>query len=255
MPRPPGGGESDGLRADFSTYAEALREKRPRVHAIAGAVVTPFVVEVAGALMARPSVTHAPDEARHLAASADAVLVNLSQPDPLRREGAKQTAEAAHAAHVPWVLDPVLAHATPERRRQAESLLAHRPAVIKPNREEALALAGVDAPEEAARMLAARHGAVALVSGEVDVVSDGARVERVAGGHAFMDTMSGYGCALGMACAALLAVAPPFEAALAAARLFKWVGKRAAAQAAGPGSFRAAFIDALWALTAGEGAA
>ena len=251
----PAGGESGGLQADFSTYAEALRGRRPRVHAIAGAVVTPFIVEVAGALMARPSVTHAPDEARHLAAGADAVLVNLSQPDPLRREGAEQAAEAAHAARVPWVLDPVLAHATPERRRQAESLLAHRPAIIKPNREEALALSGADAPKEAARALAARHGTVVLVSGEVDFVSDGERVERITGGHAFMDTMSGYGCALGMACATLMTVARPFEAALVAARLFKRAGERAAAQAAGPGSFRAAFIDALWALTAGEGAA
>ena len=223
------------------------------MHAIAGAVVTPFIVEVAGALMARPSVTHAPDEARHLAASADAVLVNLSQPDPLRREGAEQAAEAAQAARVPWVLDPVLAHATPERRRLAESLLAHRPAVIKPNREEALALSGAGTPEEAARALAARHGAVVLVSGEVDVVSDGERVERIAGGHVFMDAMSGYGCALGMATAALLALATPLEAALAAARLFKRAGERAAARSDGPGSFRAAFIDALWTLTAGEG--
>ncbi len=243
------------MQTDFSTYANALREKRPRVHAIAGAVVTPLVVEVAGALMARPSITHAPDEARHLAASADAVLVNLSQPDPLRREGARQAAEAAHAAHVPWVLDPVLAHATTERRRLAESLLAHRPVIIKPNREEALALSGADAPEEAARMLAARHGTVALVSGEVDFVSDGERVERVSGGHVFMDTMSGYGCALGMACAALLAVAAPFDAALAAARLFKEAGERAATWVAGPGGFRIVFIDALWALTAGEGTA
>ena len=232
-----------------------LDRRRPRVHAVAGDVVTPFIVEVAGALGARPSVTHAPDEVRHLAAGATGVLVNLAQPDPPRREGALQAAEAARAAKVPWVLDPVLAQATPERRKQAVRLLAHGPAIIKPNHAELAVLAPQAAqgtPEEAARALARKTGAVVLVSDEVDIVSDGARLERICGGHVFMDTMSGYGCALGMACAVLLTVAAPFEAALLAARLFKAAGARAAVRAAGPGSFRTAFVDALWALSRNE---
>ncbi len=233
---------------EFLISLHELNRARPRVHAVAGGVVTPFIVEVAGALGVRPSVTHAPDEARHLAARARALLVNLAQPDSLRREGAVQAAEAARAARVPWVLDPVLAHATPERRQMVERLLAFAPAILKPNREELAALAEGASAEEAARALAEKTGAVVLVSGEVDIISDGARSQRVAGGHEFMDRMSGYGCALGMACAAFLAMAGPFEAALAAARLFKGAGGRAAARCDGPGSFRTAFIDTLWRL-------
>ncbi len=223
------------------------------MHAIAGAVVTPFIVEVAGALMVRPAVTHAPEEAAMLARVAEAVLVNLSQPDPLRREGAARAAEAARGMNIPWVLDPVLAHLTVQRRRQVESLLGWQPTIIKPNRREVLALSDEDLPVvEAAMALAERTGAVVLVSGEHDIVTDGKRLERVSGGHAFMDSMSGYGCALGMACAALLAVAEPFVAAVTAAALFKESGALAAARSRGPGSFRAAFIDALWEV-AGDG--
>ena len=232
----------------FPTSLHELKQARPHVHAVAGGVVTPFIVEVAGALGARPSVTHTADEARHLAARARAVLVNLAQPDPLRREGALQAAEAARAAHVPWVLDPVLVHATPERRWLVEKLLAFSPTILKPNREELAALADGATPEEAARALACSTGAVVLASGEVDIITDGERLEKITGGHGFMDRMSGYGCALGVACAAFLTVAEPFEAAVASARLFKRAGARAAKNSAGPGSFRTAFVDALWNL-------
>jgi hydroxyethylthiazole kinase len=228
-----------------------LREQRPRVHCISGAITAAFIADVAGALCARPAVTHDPAEAGALAASSDAVLINLSQPDPLRISGAHAAAEAAHAAARPWVLDPVLANASQRRKTLVRELLAFVPTVLKPNRAELVALS--EEMEQAdmsarAKALAEMTGAVVLASGEHDIISDGADVEVISGGHAFMDMMSGYGCALGAAVAALLAVGDPWLAAKEAARAFAVAGSRAAERSKGPASFRVAFVDELFRL-------
>ncbi len=227
-----------------------LRRRRPLVHGICGAVSAPFIADVLGALGARAALTHDPAEAGALAARADAVLVNFSQLDGLRAAGAREAARAACVAGRPWVLDPVLVHVSAQRRKLARELMPFRPAVLKPNRAELAALAGEDGAQGA--MALARQGrCVVLASGAVDIVGDGARSTQVTGGHVFMDTMSGFGCALGAAVAALLTVADAFAAAAAAARAFALAGEEAAANSAGPGSFRIAFIDALYRL--GEG--
>ena len=233
-----------------------LREQRPRVHCISGAVTAAFITDVAGALGARPAVTHDPAEAGALAAGSDAVLVNLGQPDPLRIAGARAAAEAAHEAARPWVLDPVLANASQRRMTLVRELLAFVPAVIKPNRAELAALTAemlateMKQAEDAARAkaLAELTGAVVLASGAQDILSDGADVEVISGGHVFMDTMSGYGCALGAALAALLAVGGPWAAAREAARAFAVAGSRAAERRKAPASFRVAFVDELFRL-------
>ncbi len=248
---------------DVRNLLQRLHRRRPRLHAVAGAVVVPFIADVAGALGAAPALTHEPDEARHLATTADAVLVNLSQPDPLRREGAQAAARAADAAGVPWVLDPVLAHASPRRKAHALALLQYYPAILKPNANELRVLAGDDTGngsgaassntpgstlgnDNLPAQLAIASGAVVLISGETDIISDGTRTTTITGGHVFMDTLPGFGCALGIACAALLAVADDaFTAARAAARAFAEAGSRAAEGMRGPGSFRIAFLDEL----------
>ena len=239
-------------------YLQALGVRRPLVHAISGAVTAPFITDVLGALGARAAVTHDPAEAGSLAMQADALLVNLGQPDPLRLAGGREAARAAHIAGTPWVLDPVLVHASARRREQVRKLLSLKPAVLKPNRAELVALSAPAAQATGQQRITDAHaatdalatslGLVVLASGEQDIISDGARREVVAGGHAFMDALSGFGCALGAATAALLTVAKPFEAALTAARAFAEAGHRAASTMQGPGSFRIAFLDALWQL-------
>jgi len=263
------------MAADWQTPLRELKQRRPLVHAISGAVTAPFITDVLGALGARAAVTHDPAEAGTLAMQADALLVNLGQPDPLRLAGGREAARAARIAGTPWVLDPVLVHASARRREQVRTLLSFRPAVLKPNRAELAALAapaaqGASAAQAEPEAQATTHGAtdanaaadalatslglVVLASGEQDIISDGTRREVVTGGHPFMDALSGFGCALGAATAALLTVAEPLEAAHTAAHAFAEAGNRAASAMQGPGSFRIAFLDALWQLGE-EGAA
>ncbi len=228
----------------------ALRRHRPHVQCVLGAVSAPFVADVILAAGGVPSMTHAPDEAAVLAAAANAVLVNLGQPDAERRAGARACARGAAEAGRPWLLDPVLAHATEGRMRLARELMGHAPAIIKPNRAELAALSPtVEHPEDAARTLARSCGAVVQCTGDPDIVVGRAETCRISGGHEWMDRSVGFGCALGGLTAALLAATDPLDAAMAACRAFASAAERALDRARGPASFRIAFVDALHELS------
>jgi hydroxyethylthiazole kinase len=96
----------------------------------------------------------------------------------------------------------------------------------------------------------ARHCFCTVVAtGAVDVVSDGERMVRIANGSPLMPRVTALGCSMSAVMGAYLAVClDPFEAALAAAALYGVAGEIAAAKSTGPGSFRVAFIDALYAI-------
>ncbi|NQX03905.1 hydroxyethylthiazole kinase [Rathayibacter sp. VKM Ac-2856] len=245
---------------------DGLRRAAPLVQCITNAVVTGFTANSLLALGASPAMCDLPGEAGVFAGIASATLVNLGTPHADQRDGAREAVAAANAAGTPWVLDPVAVGPLPVRTALAAELLEARPAIIRGNASEILALAGlgaggrgvdaVDGPEdalEAATALAHRVGAVVAVSGAVDVITDGERVVRVSGGHPLLTRVTGGGCALGAVMAAFLGAQPSdgdaLGAAVAASAVWGLAAERAAATAAGPGSFAVGLLDALSALT------
>ncbi|QHF23981.1 hydroxyethylthiazole kinase [Rathayibacter sp. VKM Ac-2804] len=246
---------------------DGLRSAAPLVQCITNAVVTGFTANSLLALGASPAMCDLPGEAGVFAGIASATLVNLGTPHAEQRDGAREAVAAANAAGTPWVLDPVAVGPLPVRTALAAELLEARPAIIRGNASEILALAGlgtggrgvdaVDGPEEAleaAVALAHRSGAVVAVSGAVDVITDGERVVRVTGGHPLLTRVTGGGCALGAVMAAFLGVpgSDALGAAVAASVVWGLAAERAAETAAGPGSFAVGLLDALAALTAAD---
>jgi hydroxyethylthiazole kinase len=237
----------------------ALRENAPLVQCITNAVVTNFTANALLAVGAAPAMCDIPGEAGLFAGIADGVLVNLGTPTAEQRDAAREAVRAG----TPWVLDPVAVGVLPVRTALAAELLDRRPAIIRGNASEILALAGegaggrgvdatdgTDAAAAAARTLALRTGGVVAVSGRVDLVTDGERVIRVHGGDALLTRVTGGGCSLGAVMAGLVGVCTPLEAAVAASALYAVASERAASQAKGPGSFAVAFLDALDAVAA-----
>ncbi|MDY0912352.1 hydroxyethylthiazole kinase [Rathayibacter festucae] len=244
-----------------------LRRTAPLVQCITNAVVTGFTANSLLALGASPAMCDLPGEAGVFAGIASATLVNLGTPHAEQRDGAREAVAAANAAGTPWVLDPVAVGPLPVRTALATELLEARPAIIRGNASEILALAGlgaggrgvdaVDGPEEAleaATALARRSGAVVAVSGAVDVLTDGERVVRVTGGLPLLTRVTGGGCALGAVMAAFLGVpgSDPLGAAVAASVVWGLAAEQAAVASAGPGSFAVGLLDSLAALTAAE---
>lgn len=235
----------------------ALREAAPLTQCITNAVVTGFTANALLALGAAPAMCDIPGEAGLFAGIAGGVLVNLGTPTAEQREAAREAVRAG----TPWVLDPVAVGALPVRTALAHELLDARPAIIRGNASEILALAGsgaggrgVDATDstddalEAARALALRTGGTVAVSGETDLIVDAERTASVPGGSVLLTRVTGGGCALGAAMAAFVAVVPPFDAAVAASAVWAVASERAAAHSRGPGSFAVAFLDELAAV-------
>lgn len=262
------------LVAEAARLLSALREAAPLTHCITNSVVTGFTANVLLALGAAPAMVDIVGESGPFAQVASGVLINLGTPTPEQRTAALEAAGGAAEAGTPWVLDPVAIGTLPVRTALAHDLLAERPTAIRGNASEVLALAGrsaggrgvdatdsPDAAADAARDLALRTGGVVAVSGQIDLITDGHRIVRVANGHELLTRVTGGGCALGAVMAAFLGVSrsggigDPLLAVSAATLVYTVAAERAAAAASGPGSFAVALLDELAAVRPGDLAA
>ena len=248
---------------DFNVCA-AVREKRPLVHCISNIVTANDCANILYAAGASPMMAEAPEEMREITALADATVLNLGTPSGAKYAAAKTCLEESRRLGKPVVLDPVGVGASSWRLGSVSALLAAgRPDIVRVNLAEAEALLGlgrseqgVDSPgrteretrERAAAALAERLGCAVLLTGPVDIAAaPGGSMEAVSGGSALAPLVTGSGCMLSALCGAFAAVTEDmFAAAAAASRFWKRCSERAEALCSGrgPGSFRAALMDA-----------
>ncbi len=241
-----------------------LREQKPLVHQITNYVVMNETANATLALGALPVMAHAREEVSEMAGIASALVLNIGTLSPHWIEAMLIAGRAAGDRGIPIVLDPVGAGATRYRTETARRILADVPVtVVRGNAGEIATLVGVEAevrgvesigagadPAELAAEAARQLGVVASVTGQVDHVSDGTRVLRVANGHEFLGAVTGTGCMSSAMTGCFLAAKPdvPVEAAAEALAAFGVAGEDAAVDAAGPGTFHARLYDALWRL-------
>eukprot|EP01037_Dinobryon_pediforme_P039698 gene39698-48448_t len=216
---------------------------------------------------------HAAEEVEQFGSFTDSLVVNIGTLSPDWIASMKLAAAAVSKAGRPWVLDPVACGATGLRTTASTDLLALRPTVIRGNAGEIMALAaasgaeaieaasgsaskgvdslaGSDAAVAAAIALARASGAVVAVTGEVDFVTDGTQLVSITGGHALVPLSTATGCALSATVGAFVAVAPAFDATVAALSLYAAAGSLAGERCPnGPGHLPAELCDALFGMT------
>jgi hydroxyethylthiazole kinase len=239
-----------------------VRERKPLVHQITNYVVMNETANATLALGALPVMAHAREEVAEMVRIAGALVLNIGTLSPHWVEAMLTAGAVANEAGVPVVLDPVGAGATSYRTETAKRILDEVDvAVLRGNAGEVATLVGVaaevrgvesiaaaDDAAAIARAAASALGVVAAVTGPVDHVSDGERVAAVANGHPLLAAVTGTGCMSSAITGCFLAVAEPFEAAVAALVAFGVAGEEAARDAKGPGSFHVGLYDALAAL-------
>ena len=240
-----------------------MRRASPLVQCITNYVAMNIAANVLLAAGASPAMVHAEREAGEFARIAGALTVNIGTLSPDWVAGMRGAADGANQAGKPWVLDPVAHFATAYRRDTVAGLLALRPAIIRGNASEIIALAGgtsagqgvdsgdtVASAEASALALSRKTGATVAVTGAVDFVTDGKRAVRIEGGSVLMPRVTALGCSLTCLVGAFAAIRPadPFVASVAALSVFAVAGERAGRVAEGPGSFGWKFLDALAAL-------
>lgn len=253
---------------DLGSHLAHMRAAAPLVQNIANFVSMNVMANAMLAAGASPAMVHSQAEAADFAAIAQALSVNIGTLSPDWVDGMIAAATVMQAAGKPWALDPVAAGATPYRAQTCARLLTLSPTIIRGNASEIMALAGVGgagrgvdagdavaAAETAAAALALRTGAVVAVTGAQDFVTDGATSWRVMNGDPMMPRVTALGCTLTAICAAFAVGRAALPATVSALAYYGLAGERAAAGAAGPGSFAVAFIDALATVTPADLAA
>ncbi len=245
-----------------------VRSSSPLVQNITNFVSMDVAANVLLAIGASPAMVHAPEETPEFVGFSRALVINIGTLSKQWVESMEVATTAAHAQGTPWVLDPVGAGATRFRDQTVQKLLRHRPAVIRGNASEIMAVArvaglttdaarpkGVDSSnttseaEELAILLARHCLCTVAATGAIDFVTDGQRSVRLSNGSPLMARVTALGCSLSAVVGAFLGVADdPFEAAVAAVGAYGVAGEIAAEKASGPGSYRVAFLDTLYAV-------
>jgi hydroxyethylthiazole kinase len=160
------------------------------------------------------------------------------------------------------VLDPVGAGASWLRTQCAKDLMQEA-TIIRGNATEIIAISkeedsfktlGVEAVHDVsdakkiAETLAKKLNCTIVISGKEDFITTGSQQTSLHFGSALMPLITGMGCTLTAVIAAFKAVIPnAFEAAEIATAYFGLCGNLAAKKTQKPGTFRAFFIDELYA--------
>jgi hydroxyethylthiazole kinase len=244
-------------------YLGSIRQKKPLVHNITNYVVMNYTANALLAMGASPVMAHAIEEVEEMVSLAGALVINIGTLSLPWIEAMVKAGKQANAMKVPVILDPVGSGATRLRTDTAKRLIKEVSIqVIRGNASEVLSLAAsgseaatrgvdsihtVDQATEAAMTLAGKLQTILAITGVVDLITDGKRVQRVMNGHEMMGHVTGTGCTATAIIGAFLAVASdPLEAAATGLSYFGLAGEMAASKTSGPGSFQIALLDALY---------
>ena len=254
--------------------AQNTADAAPLVHSITNNVTINDCANIILAAGGTAIMAQDEREVEEITAHSDALVLNMGA---LRAQEAMLLAarEAKRLGH-PVVLDPVAAGASRLRSEMCSRLLADGlVSVIRGNASEIRALAageeqasGVEANAidrvteqnltESTEWLAEfsrKTGTVVMLTGKIDLITDGNRTAVLRGGSELMSRITGAGCMLTSLTAAYCGANPNtlFEAVAAASGVMKVCGtlaeRRVREEMEGTASFRTRLIDAVSLLT------
>jgi len=247
------------------------RKRRPLIHCITNHVTANDCANILLACGGSAIMADDPDEAAEVTAMCDGLVLNMGTPNPRKLDALLRAGTAANRLSHPVILDPVGVGSSAMRRQAGRRLLESvRFAAIRGNATEIATLvrgtaahrgvdadmeeAAMDAVNENAKRLSQETGAVVVVTGDTDIVTDGKTLYRVHNGHPMMKTVTGSGCQLSSLLGAYVTANPdqPLQAALAAVCAMGLCGEIAHERLGpldGNASYRNYIIDAIYNLT------
>lgn len=257
---------------------EEVRKKEPLIHNIMNRVSINDCANLLLACGASPVMADEEREAEEITASSAGLVLNMGMLSQRVIPAMMKAGIKANEMGIPVILDPVGAGISAFRRETVEKLkeVMHF-SVIRGNASEIRALSGkreegkgVDAAPcdqvteenieqmvKIARECSEQTGAVVILTGAMDVVTDQKESFLVLNGHPMMKKVTGTGCQLSALTAAYVAVCPekPLESALAAVCAMGVAGEKAYARMKpenGSGSYRIYLMDGIYQLNGEE---
>ncbi|WCL47806.1 hydroxyethylthiazole kinase [Leptospira sp. GIMC2001] len=239
--------------------------KHPLVLNITNSVTVNFVADALLAVGAAPVMSEDPTDATELVPIVNGICINIGTINTHQRSIIDKVLSTNSKSKI--TLDPVGAGATATRTKACLDILATgKVNLIRGNASEISSLAGknhstrgVDSTEstlsvkDSAFYLATEYKCIVVVSGEVDLLTDGKNMSRTYNGSALMPKITGTGCVLS---AFLTAVISDHEVSLAdltqAVAYYGYMGEIAESLAKGTGTFKERFLDALYQIKVSE---
>lgn len=254
---------------------DKLQQESPLIHNITNYVTVNDCANLILAAGGFPVMADDSGEAADIVSISKALYINVGTLNQRTIPSMKIAGKRANEMGIPVVLDPVGMGASKLRNQTVNELLKEvRFSVIKGNVSEIRAIyenarttSGVDVEEKdqitasnlpqavrLAKDLAKQFKSVIVITGAVDIVTDGVRVCTISNGHPMMSKITGTGCMTGSLIATYGAVSSGelFAASCLAVSLMGLAGQRANAimeeRKEGTASMKRYLIDQIYHL-------
>ncbi len=248
-----------------------VRTQNPLIHNITNLVSANFTANGLLAIGASPMMAESPSEMAELAKISSAVVLNIGTPSDAKTSAMIIAGQTANAHGIPVVLDPVAVSASDLRQSTVSEISQMvRFDAIRGNAGELAFLAeadwqakGVDAGcgdadlASICQKVAQKYRTIAILTGEIDYISDGKRVVALTNGTPLLPKVTATGCLLSAVVGAFLAVAGREQhllGAINACATFAIAGELASKglSLSQSGTFMYRFLDALGGITPEE---
>ena len=232
---------------------------KPLVLNLTNYVTQDFIANALLAIGAAPLMTESDEELEELVSISSSININIGTLNDAFIERCRKAIICAKRYQKPIIFDPVGSGASFIRTKTAQEFIKYVD-IVRGNASEIISLQkdrkgetlGVESTnstveaKDIAKEIAKKYGVTVVVSGPVDFITDEERNLEIVFGSPLMSQVTGMGCVLTAVVAAFRGVLnDSFESARFATSYFSLCGQIAAKQAKAPGTFRAAFIDAL----------
>jgi hydroxyethylthiazole kinase len=247
------------MKQRISELLKKTREENPLVHHITNAVTINDCANATLAAGGSPVMADAIEEVEEMTSISSALVINFGTIKKEALAAMEKAMKKANEKGIPVIFDPVGVGATTYRTKSAQWLLEQvKVTVIRGNVSEVASLIGVEAKTSGvdagevgedkttiAKKTAKKYNTVVVISGEIDVITDGERVVYVENGHQMLTRVSGTGCMIGCFVGASGSV---LEGAIAGISYMGLAGERAVKrlkEGEGVGTFKINLFDEL----------
>jgi len=260
------------------TLLKNLRENPPLVHQITNYVTVNDCANITLAIGGSPVMAEDIHEVREMVSLASSLVINIGTLNSVTIESMIEAGKRANELNIPVILDPVGVGATAYRTENGKRIISEvKLAVIRGNLSEIKTMygietltRGVDASEsfeassdeftrekEMARNFAVKFNTVVVITGEVDIITDGKTLYCASNGHKMMARVTGTGCMCTSVIGCYLGAGDNnLLAALAGIVSMGIAGEtayeRLDTKIEGSGTFRVKILDAIYNLSESE---
>ncbi|WP_010096583.1 hydroxyethylthiazole kinase [Ornithinibacillus scapharcae] len=251
------------LQENIKLLFSKVIEMQPLVHHITNNVTINDCANVTLAIGGSPVMATSVEEVGDMTQLADALVINFGTIDDAMYQAMILAGQSANRKGIPVIFDPVGVGATPFRTARAKDFIGQvKVSIVRGNASEVFALIGgesktrgVDAgeisisKEELARTTSKELGVITVISGEEDVISNGADIVRIGNGDINLTKITGTGCMTASLIACFAGVTEYlFEASIAGMSVMSLAGELAGknlAEYEGLGTFRMKLMDEI----------